>query len=340
MSKISLAELGLASSSNMSFDLGNAYSNVVADGNVNSDYRSIMGQVSNSSQLRKLPSESSIQIDGVWYVFGEATLTFAESNAEDFTTKDRYTSAWYKRLFSFAVYKAYENRVEEMSNNHIFYPRIISSIPASEFKNPGRVAQIKKHLLGDYSIGIVDEFTLKVVVTDKNLIVIPEGAGSYYSMLSSDPSSNKYSVGIWAIVDFGYLTGDVIVFNSGEYIADRSMSSDDIGVKHIAEVVQDYVYPITGLDLDTIAYDVDLTCSEIRGVDITKIKQATLSEMGTRINKFIARATHGLNVSGVILSGGGTELYMPYIKLPFAIAITPNPRRANVEGAYIMLKDN
>lgn len=339
MVKKKLPEPMVGQKAKISIDLGNAGWKIHADGGITADGRSVIGRVSSANQMRNLPFDSALKIDGVWYVFGDDAFSFAAQSIEDFPTKDRYISDWYQRLFAFALFKAYGLRLGE----GVFYPKVISSVPASEFKIKQRVDQIKDRLMGVYELETTQGTCLRVVVKPDSIVLIPEGAGSYYRVLSEDENNSRYAAGIWPVLDIGYLTGDIVIFRDGNYIADRSASDTAVGIRHIAEAVAQHVYANGGPDQDPREYDKYLNCDNIQvsgmPYSIKEVRDQKVGELSERINRFLKKATTGLNVSGVIVTGGGAERYVDHIHIPFPKVKAPDPRRANVDGAFLMLED-
>lgn len=321
----------------ISVDLGNAYSNMRADGNVAADWRSIIGRVSDANRMRELPFDWTIGVDDTVYVFGDKAMTYAASSIEDFPTKDRYTSGWYRLLFTCALHKAYGLRLQE----GWFYPKVIASIPASEFKIVKQVERIKANLIGEYCIQTTRNSDLKVMIKPENLIIIPEGAGSYYWTVKQD---TRTANGVWMVLDLGYLTGDIVMFRDAEYIADKSASDSSIGVRKVSEAIVNFIRGEGGPDLDPSVIDghwFDAETYQASGAfyNIKHARAQALQEVGDRIARFLKKAATGLNISGVILTGGGSEFLMPYIDTQLPVRISANPRRANVEGAYQMIAE-
>lgn len=335
-------ELAVDQKAKISIDLGNSGWKIHADGGITADGRSVIGRVSSANQLKHLPFDSTLKIDGAWYVFGNDAFSFAAQNIEDFPTKDRYVSDWYKRLFAFALFKAYGLRLGE----GVFYPRVIASVPASEFKIKQRVEQIKQRLVGEYELETTHGTCLHVVILPENIILIPEGAGSYYRLLAEDQGkgNSRYAAGTWPVLDIGYLTGDIVIFRDSNYIADRSDSDVEIGIRHIALEVARHVYINNGPDQDPREYDNQLNCDSIvvSGVtyNIKEVRDQKIAELSERVNRFLRKTTIGLNIAGVIVTGGGAERYFDHIQISYPKVKAPDPRRANVDGAFLMLERN
>jgi len=323
----------------LSVDIGNAYSNLKADNGISDDWRSVQGVVGSASRLGALPFDSAIQHDGAIRVFGQAAITHT-SHIEDYPTTDRYTSKFYKRLFAFALHRTYGLRFSESP----FYPKIIASIPAREFAIDARVQQVRANLIGPYMIGNMQQTCLQVEVLSDNLTIIPEGAGAFYAMVQST-NNHPSEYGTWLVLDLGYLTADMVGFRDSEYMPDLATSSAELGIRFIADRISKFVRANGGPTLDPSHYDPQLQCDSIningRVYEIKSARALAATELAERINRFVARVSSDQAITGVILAGGGADLIRPYIQLeglPIPIIAT-NARRANVEGAYLMLRD-
>lgn len=326
----------------ISVDLGNAYSNLRADGGITADWRSIQGVVGSNSQMNTPGFDDVINYDGAWRAFGGNTEKYT-SGFDDYPTTDRYTDPWYKRMFAYALHRAYGLRLREGP----FYPRVVASIPAREFANPKQVEKIKDKLSGPYVITNIVNESLQVVIDRNSLSIIPEGAGAFYYMLDQGDKGGQsiYATGLWFVLDLGYLTADIVAFKDSEYIAERSQSDDKAGMRLVAQRVAQHVRGEGGPSLDPSDYDPELLCGTItrnaRVYNIQAVRDAALASLGERVSRFLIREASGQNLSGVLLTGGGLDLMRNYIKAPGLPALIPVPeaRRANVEGAYNLISE-
>jgi hypothetical protein len=326
----------------LAVDLGNAYCNLAADGGIVADWRSIQGRVSDANRMRDLPFDHIIGLGDAWYVFGEAAYTYAPRSLEDFPTTERYTTAWYRRLFAYALHRAYGLRLAEGP----FYPKAIVSIPAREFANTRRTEQVRDNLTGPYIIHNTLGSTLQVVMNKEALTIVPEGAGTFFYMLDkhSQNGRSSYAQGTWLVLDLGYLTGDVVGFIDGEYIPDMATSDSQAGMRYVAQRVADFVRSEGGPDIPAEHYDPQLGCDSviINGLayNIQKERDDARAALAERIVRFITRIAAGQNLSGILLTGGGAEVMGDLLNLKKLPPLTrvPNPRRANVDGAYSLLR--
>lgn len=325
----------------VALDLGNAYCVLTASGGITATWRSVQGRISDAKRLKDLPFEDVLKFGETWYVFGEKAYTYAPRNLEDYPAKNRYTSPWYKRLFTYALHRAYGLRVP---TDETMSPRVILSVPASLYSNEPIVQNIRRNLIGSHEIHTTFDTCLKVEIVPDDLVVIPEGAGSFIAAASVE-GGGALNHGLWFVLDVGYLTTDLIVFRDGEYVPDFAMSDDAAGISEVAKTVARHVAGVTGVDLDPVDIDPQLQCESIivnsLTVPIKEVRDMGLMALGERIGRLVLQASAGQNVTGVLLTGGGTDHVRNYIAaagLP-TITRTANPRRDNVDGAFKMLVD-
>jgi hypothetical protein len=330
---------GFSAKRGISLDLGNGYCNLQADGGVAADWRAVQARVSDSRQLDKPPFDHLIKIDGQQYVFGEAAYIYAPRTIEDYPATNRYTSAWYRRMFAYALHRAYGLRLSESP----FYPEVVLSIPAEYFANDAVVEAVKRNLIGAYTIETVLGTTLQVVIHAEKLVIIPEGAGSFLAAATIEGDQSPLNSGLWIVGDGGYLTFDCIGFLNGDYVPDLSRSDPAGGVSRIASAVNKFIAGETGVSLPTHAIDAQLACDEItvnrRTVNIAGAKRRAIEQLGERVGRFIMEVASGQNLAGVLLTGGAAELLRDAIQAPGLppLSIAPNPRRANVEGGFKLI---
>lgn len=322
----------------ISLDLGNAYSNLMASGGLSCDWRSIQGRLSDATRLKELPFDHCIQIGGSYWVFGAAAYTWCPRTLEDFPATNRYFSDWYRRLFLYALHRAFGLRLSE----GVFYPRVVLSIPAGLYSNEDVVAKVRDTLVGRYCIGTTVGTELHIVVNRDTLQIIPEGAGAYIACASA-ANGAVFQQGLWYVVDVGYLTSDIVAFRDGDYVPDLSNSDPAAGMRYVSAAVARKLHAATDVDLKPEEIDPYLHCDAMTinsvSYPISEYRTGALTNLGTRIAGFVQRNSAGLNLAGIILAGGGADYVRDYISgtgLP-AIHAAPNARRANVEGAFSLI---
>lgn len=322
----------------LSCDLGNAYSNIRSDNGTAVDWRSIQAPLSTSTRLADWPIEHVINFEGEWWATGEICYTLAPGAIQENLKLSRYTSPWYRRLFAFALHKAFHKLIGQ----EIVYPRVVSSIPAGLFKNPEQVEAVKHNLVGDYEIGNVYGGKLHVCIPNK-VILLPEGIGTYFGYLFGPGNNDQFQTGTWMIADFGYLTMDAVYMRDGEYIPDMARSDSETGMSIVADRIQEYVQAKTNVELDRAEIDRAMECDIIevnrKMVNISAIREAELNKLGQRASNLLEQWSRRANLSGIIATGGGAKYIYPHIisdTLP-PMALAQDPRRANVDGAYLYL---
>lgn len=323
----------------ISLDLGNGYCNLRADGGIDCDWRSVQGRLSDATRYGDLPFDDVVDIDGVWWAFGGAAYTYAPRTLEDFPATNRYFSAWYKRMFTYALHRAYGVRLGE----GVFYPRVVLSIPAGLFANDDVVKRVKDHLMGDYRIGTTRGTDLHVGIVAGNLQIIPEGAGSYIAAAST-LTEKGLGNGLWFILDVGYLTSDIVAFRDGDYAPDLSSSDPAAGMRYVAAAVARKLHAAACNEARPEDIDPYLDCEAItlngKAYPIGEYRAAAIHSLSDRIGGFITRNLSGQNLTGIVLTGGGAKTVQADLEqiagLPNIVA-APNPRRANVEGGYMLI---
>src|SRR5262249_2736652 len=138
--------------------------------------------------------------DGETLVFGDDTRDLIDGLPVAYTDMTRYTDGFYRKLFAAALWRSFRH----LATDGVVYPTIVCSIPVSEYAD-GKADEVKKNITGAYVIDSADgSLTLHAVVEPHNLIIVPEGAGSYFQALYT-PGSNLANREV-AILDVGFYT--------------------------------------------------------------------------------------------------------------------------------------
>ena len=326
---------------NLSLDLGNAYANGRADNGLAFDYRSIIAPLGDANRLNwtKADEDSVIKYGDQWYVFGDRAYTLAPDTIEEYPTVNRYTSTWYKVLFAAALHRAFVARIGE----GIIYPRLIVSIPAALFKSKGEAERVKANLIGEYRIDNVMGSTLAVNILPNKIVIVPEGIGTFFQFVFGGGQNEQFKTGTWVIADSGYLTLDAVFVRDSAYMPELAQSDEKTGISVVSEKLREYVRENARVRLDRATIDRGLECDSItvneKPVNISALKQKAFTALAARAAKLVETWAAGQNLRGVILTGGGAPYLYPYMEsanLP-KIFLAQNPRRANVEGAYLYL---
>lgn len=324
-------------------DLGNGFSKMLCSGqDVPIRWRSVQGQVGRKTRMNELPHDWTIKWRGTPYVFGDRAYIECPDSLEDFPTTDRYTSDWYKRMFAFALHKAYGLRLSQGDGAPAFAPEIVASVPAKEYANAARLEAIKDNLLGLYQIETVLGTTTEVEVSDANLTLIPEGAGSFLFMTAQGNSALEK--GLWVVLDLGYLTGDVVFFKDGSYVTDSSDSDDKLGMINVSERVAESIRgqggpSLTPAEIDPMVNDPCITANG-NPYTVSDAYHEAMTELGRRAAGFLQRKCAGKNIAGILLTGGNADKQATFIvppKLPIPIVCTDG-EHGNIRGAAAMVR--
>jgi hypothetical protein len=158
--------------------------------------------------------------------------------------------------------------------------------------------------------------------------------------------------GTTLVVDIGYETTDMSLFEGLHYQRDRTESEPRAGMGVISRALQNYIRRgLRNADVSRI----DRSMQKIAGiapgelkeiepvpgvtVDVTEIYDETVSDLAPRIaQEVLTRFPEAVN--RILLAGGGayhlTEALTEHLA-PVEVVVVPNPELANVLGGFTML---
>ena len=321
-----------------SFDLGNGFCKIRSI-NESAEYRSIYGVLSLRNTLVNAADRLVIEFNGTRYVFGDDVRLLCDTEPTALTSRIRYTSDRYRLLFASALWRAFGASASE----GVLYPRGVISIPVGEF-NVQKDKEVRKLLEGDYAINGLNSATLYVQVRPNDLIIIPEGLGTFW-LEAFDAEGNmleQFAHGSTAVVDIGFFTTDVVLMQDGVYVVAGAQSAD-IGMGTVAVAVLEDLrrQGAYGLDVWQIDELLDQKSTIINGQEYLlhpSIDKA-LSALAERILNFVNTTVRGKNIRTILLGGGGAALLQPYLSINSGVSwrLSADPRRGNVEGAFKFL---
>jgi len=321
-----------------SFDLGNGFCKV-RSAHISAEYRSIYGVLSRRNTLVNVADRLVIEFDGSRYVFGDDVRLLCDTEPTALTSRIRYTSDRYRLLFASALWRTFSSRVSE----GVLYPRGVISIPVGEF-NVQKDKEVRQLLQGDYAIHGLNETTLYAQIRLNDLIIIPEGLGTFW-LAAFDAEGKlfeRYARGSTAVVDIGYYTTDVVLMQDGVYVVGAAQSAD-IGMGTVAATVLEELRRQGAYGLDVWQIDELLTQKvvTINGHEypLETIVRTELSALAERILNFVNSTLRGKNIRTVIIGGGGAALLHPYLSMGKTDSwlLSADARRGNVEGAFDFL---
>ncbi len=320
-----------------SYDLGNAGAKIrTADLAV--EFRSIAGRLSKSRTFGEMKSPLVFTFEGETLVFGDDTRDLIDGEPIAYTDMSRYTDGFYRKLFAAALWRSFHH----VATEGIVYPVVACSIPVSEYAD-GKADEVKKNVAGSYVIDGQDGITtLYVNVQAENILILPEGAGSYFQALYA-PGSGLAAREV-AILDIGFYTTDLIIFNKGTYVTGSARSAKH-GVRQVAGTVHQYLRQQYNYEGDLWAVDsaLETGCLDIGNKcrSFADQRDEAYADLLDDILVFY-RSTKGSRTPGaVVLSGGGAEgvyKFLPDVLRDEGWRVAANPRRANADGAYLFLE--
>jgi hypothetical protein len=283
------------------FDLGNGFCKI-RTGALSTGYRSIYGLLSRRNTLINLADYMVIEVDGSQpCVFGDDVRLLCDTEPTALTSRIRYTSGMYRLLFASALWKAFGH----LAGSEIVYPRGVISIPVGEF-NVQKDQEVRRLLQGDYEIHGLNGATLYVRVEPSDLIVIPEGQGTFWDEAFAPDGRlyERFSRGNTAVVDVGYYTTDVVLLQDGLYVVGGAQSAD-IGMGNVAAAVLEDLrrQGAYGLDIWQVDTLLDQSQVEVNGrmYSISTSSANELAALAERILNFVNSTLRGKNIRNVIL---------------------------------------
>lgn len=320
-----------------SYDLGNAATKIkTADLSV--EFRSIAGRLSKSRTFGGITSPLVFSLEGETLVFGDEARDLIDGEPVAYTDMSRYTDGFYRKLFAAALWRSFQH----VATEGVVYPIIACSIPVSEYAD-GKASEVKKTISGPFVLDGRDGRSLHVVIQPDSLIIVPEGAGSYFQALYT--AGSELAAREVAIIDIGYYTTDLTIWNRGNYVTGSAKSAKH-GVRQVANATHQYLRQQYEYEGDVWAVDSALGegCMNIGNTcrSFTDQRDEAYADLLDDILAFY-RSNKGSRTPGaVILSGGGAQgvyTFLPDNLRDSGWRVASNPRRANADGAYLFLEE-
>lgn len=297
----------------------------------------------------------SLQVDGDTWVFGVDDV-FAHgkrASIRRLNTPERYTNADYFLLLKVLYLHVF---AAHRGNSEYIRPTGIVSLPISQYNNDSTVGEIRATLCSKQQLVDMDGCELRIEIQDKRLVIVPESYGALmhyaYDLKSGKRRATADTSGSTLVIDIGYETTDVSLFEGLKYQRDQSYSIQRAGMGIVARAIHEYAdKSVKGADVSRI--DRELQCiagvafgapkviTPLPGVtvDITEIYDSEINDLGTRIAQGVA-TNSAQDVNRILLAGGG-DFHLSRViadQLNGEIASAPDPDVANVLGTFTMLQ--
>lgn len=190
---------------------------------------------------------------------------------------------------------------------------IVCGTPLSDY-NIQKLA-IEEYLKGSYKVAIKNN-PIKYI-TIRNVKVFPEGAGSYFSMVLNNEGKGinseitKSKVGI---IDIGYKTTNIVVFENLKYI-DKQSTSFNLGVHQAFNMIY-----------KKLSRTEDINVEQAENIKSGPEFKYLADRIRNEVNKFWGNTSFK-----IYLSGGGAYLLKDYL---YEFDILPYPEYANARGYF------
>jgi len=197
---------------------------------------------------------------------------------------------------------------------------IVSGLPAGFFKeNSKQVAELltgKHHIVFHHP----DRTESKKTIYIKKIRMMPQPLGSFFNLLMDDSGKiiNKdlarQKVGI---IDIGFRTTDISIFDRLEYI-DRGSATMDTGIAKSFNIIAGKLQEKSGIRIELYRlYDaVETGVIKMRGQEynISKIKDQVFSQSAETIANDVERLwSNDWDIDAIILTGGGGMALSKYL---------------------------
>jgi hypothetical protein len=270
-----------------------------------------------------------------------------------FNSQERYTSQDYFHMIDVLFLHAFPTYWDK---DAAIKPTGVINIPIGVYNHTAVVDEIRANLIGKRTITDCAGHTLKVEIETDRLLIVPESYGALmhhaYDPATLRKRDNLDMSGTTLVVDIGYETTDMSLFEGLRYQRDRTESEPRAGMGVISRALQAYIRrAVRNADVSRI----DRAMQKIAGippgepkeiepvpgvmVDVTDAYDEAVSDLAPRIaQEVLTRFPE--TVSRVLLAGGGAYHLREAIAehlAPLPIVVVPNPELANVLGGFTML---
>ena len=296
-----------------------------------------------------LKSNNRVEVFGIDDVFAHGKRTAIRR----FNSLERYTSQDYYHMIDVLFLQCFPTY---LNKDTAIKPTGVINLPISIYNNAPVVDEIRAHLIGQRTITDGDGNTLMVDLESDRLLIVPESYGALmhyaYDAATLRKRSDVDMTGTTLVVDIGYETTDMSLFEGLHYQRDRTESEARAGMGVISRALQTYIRralrnaDVSRIDraMQTIAGIPPGKLKEIAPlpgvmVDVTDAYDESVADLAPRIaQEVLTRFPE--SVSRILLAGGGAyHLRAALIEhlAPVEVVTVPNPELANVLGGFTML---
>lgn len=296
----------------------------------------------------------TLRVDGQLYVFGVDDV-FAHGKRDLLrrpNNQERYGSADYMMLFKVILLQIFA----QFRGKDAIKPTLILTIPIEQYNDPDLVADLKESIAAIKVIEDQDGCILRLSLEAKNIRIIPESTGAFahysYDAKTLNPRSGSSTTGITAVLDVGFLTTNVSLYENSAYQKDRGFTIERGGFGLVVNEVWAWAKS-TGRDFDLSRVDKGLHAAagiapkkkkeiDLGGgvrLDVSPVYDPALDDLAKLISVTLMNA-YKETITRVLLTGGGVYHLERALRdmLDIPVVTAPDPELANVLGAYTLLR--
>jgi Archaeal actin homologue MreB-like, C-terminal len=311
------------------------------------DQRALIAQ--DEKPIFSLRSNNRTDVFGIDDVFAHGKRTAIRR----FNSLERYTSQDYYHMIDVLFLKCFPTYCNK---DIAIKPTGVINIPISIYNNAAVVDEIRANLIGQRTLTDAEGNTLQVDIEPDRLLIVPESYGALmhyaYDAATLRKRSDVDMTGTTLVVDIGYETTDMSLFEGLHYQRDRTESESRAGMGVISRALQTHIRRvIRNADVSRI----DRAMQKIAGVaagepkeiaplpgiivDVTDAYDEAVADLAPRIaQEVLTRFPEAVN--RILLAGGGAyHLRQALIEhlAPVEVVTVPSPELANVLGGFTML---
>src|SRR5579871_876795 len=269
-------------------------------------------------------------------------------------SQERYTSADYFRLLDvlylnvFAAYRGCDKAIA---------PTGVISVPVVVYNNLDAVDELRNTLVGIRELEDREGCTLRLDIHARRLLVLPESYGALmhaaYDHLTLKKRPEVDLAGTTLVVDIGYETTDLSLFEGLKFQRDRAESITRAGMGVVTRAVGEYADKLVrSTDVSRIDRALRSLAGQVPGApktiepvaglfaDVTQVYDSEIDTLAARVaQEVLTRFPEA--ISRVLLAGGGAyHLSRPLRRYlaPLPVDVAPDADLANVLGGFTALK--
>ncbi|HVU11564.1 MAG TPA: ParM/StbA family protein [Phototrophicaceae bacterium] len=296
-----------------------------------------------------LVSKGRTEVFGIDDVFRHGKRTAIRR----FNSPERYTSQDYFHMIDVLFMKCFPKTWDA---DRIIRPTGVINIPINIYNNAEVVETIRANLIGQRTLTDAQGDSINLEILPDRLMIVPESYGALMHY-AYDPATlrrrpNTDTTGTTLVVDIGYETTDMSLFEGLHYQRDRTESEPRSGMGVVTRAIQNSIrQQMRNADVSRI----DRAMQPLAGIpagerkeidpmpgvtmDVTEIYDETIADLAPRIaQEVLTRFPDHCN--RVLLAGGGAyhmaEAIQPHLR-PLKVVLAPEPELANVLGGFTML---